>query len=114
MKSPIHPSVEEISLVEVLRAIGDPVRVGIVKALARCGELERACGTLTVPVCKSTMSHHVRVLRECGLVRVRQDSTRSMLSLRRDDLESRFPGLLESILVHTEGVGITCDQPHVE
>lgn len=105
MKSPLHPAVEEIRLVEVLRAIGDPVRVGIVKSLAACGEEGRACGTVAVPVCKSTMSHHVRVLRECGLVRVRQDSTRSMLSLRREDLEARFPGLLDSILKHVEVCG---------
>jgi DNA-binding transcriptional ArsR family regulator len=107
MSQPSHPRVDELSLVEVLRALGDPVRVGVVRTLA---EGERACGTLSVPVCKSTMSHHVRVLRECGLVRVRLDSTRSMLSLRKDDLEARFPGLLDAILRHVDGVTASEDE----
>ncbi|MGV3617838.1 MAG: ArsR/SmtB family transcription factor [Fimbriimonas sp.] len=107
MKLASHPATDELSLVEVLRALGDPVRLGVVRSLA---EGERACGTLAVPVCKSTMSHHVRVLREGGLIGVRQDGTRSILSLRREDLEARFPGLLDAILRHADGVTASGDE----
>ncbi|ELQ08740.1 ArsR family transcriptional regulator, partial [Pseudomonas fluorescens BRIP34879] len=47
---------------------------------------------------KSSMSHHFRVLRDAGLVHTRSVGTTHMNSLRRDELETRFPGLLASIL----------------
>jgi DNA-binding transcriptional ArsR family regulator len=68
---------------------------------------ERACGTFNVDVAPSTLSHHFRVLREAGVVRQREDGNRRWTSLRHDDLEHRFPGLLEQIVGHyarTHGV----------
>jgi DNA-binding transcriptional ArsR family regulator len=47
---------------------------------------------------KATLSHHFRVLREAGLVRTRLDGRKRLLSLRADDLEARFPGLLDAVL----------------
>jgi DNA-binding transcriptional ArsR family regulator len=51
-----------------------------------------------LPVSKSTGSHHLKVLREAGVVQGKADGTRRYYSLRRDDLEARFPGLLDSVL----------------
>jgi DNA-binding transcriptional ArsR family regulator len=47
---------------------------------------------------KATLSHHFRVLREAGLVRTRLDGRKRLLSLREDDLNARFPGLLDAVL----------------
>jgi DNA-binding transcriptional ArsR family regulator len=47
---------------------------------------------------KATLSHHFRVLREAGLVRTRLDGRKRLLSLRIDDLDARFPGLLHAVL----------------
>jgi DNA-binding transcriptional ArsR family regulator len=91
-----HPAREELDLPEVLHALSDPVRLGIVAALAE-GE-ERTCGSFDVDVSKSTCTHHFRVLREAGLIRQRQQGTMRLNSLRSDDLEDRFPGLLGTIL----------------
>ena len=91
-----HPEVEDLDLAAVLHALSDPVRLEIVAGLA--GGDERACGSFDVTVTKSTCTHHFRVLREAGLIRQRQQGTMRLNSLRRDDLEARFPGLLGTIL----------------
>jgi DNA-binding transcriptional ArsR family regulator len=58
-------------------------------------------------VAKSTLSHHLRVLRDAGLTRTREEGTRCYVVLRRRDLQARLPGLLDSVLVaaETEDVG---------
>lgn len=92
-----HPTAEELSLPSVLHALSDPVRIEIVRALAD-GEHEQACGSLVSDISKSTLSHHLKVLRECGLTATRVNGTRRLVSLRTSDLEARFPGLLSSVL----------------
>jgi len=59
---------------------------------------EPSCGTFDLGLSKATLSHHFRVLRECGVVRTRPEGRKRLLSLRSDDLEARFPGLLTAIL----------------
>jgi DNA-binding transcriptional ArsR family regulator len=89
------PAREEIGLPEVLHALSDPVRLEIVRMLARDGE--RACGTLELPIADSTRSHHLRILREAGVTATRAVGTQRLVSLRRDDLDKRFPGLLAAV-----------------
>jgi DNA-binding transcriptional ArsR family regulator len=81
----------------VLQALGDPVRIAIVRELATAGT-ELACGALPLPVTKSTATHHFRVLREAGLIAGRYEGTRKMLRLRRAELDAVYPGLLASVL----------------
>ena len=80
----------------VLYALSDPVRLSIVKHLAEDGG--KACGTFCLPVAKSTASHHFRVLREAGVIQARPEGTQYINSLRREDLDARFPGLLDAVL----------------
>ena len=94
------PSVEELDLVEVLQALGDPVRLQIVRLLDQADD-PVACHEMGLPVAKSTGSHHLKVLREAGIVTAQVDGTRKYHTLRREDLEARFPGLLDSV-VRTE------------
>lgn len=79
-----------------MAALSDPVRLAIVAFLAAVepdGEL--ACTTLGLPVSKSTQSGHFKVLREAGVIRQRDEGTYRMNRLRREDLDSRFPGLVD-------------------
>jgi DNA-binding transcriptional ArsR family regulator len=92
-----HPARAEIELGAVLHALSDPVRLRIVAALA-ASEDGQSCGSFDVPVTKSTCTHHFRVLREAGVIRQHQEGTARLNTLRRDDLEARFPGLLETVL----------------
>lgn len=91
-----HPAASELSLERVLYALSDSIRLDIVRHLAR---VEAAtCGELDGGRPKSTVSHHFKVLREAGLVFTKNNGTIHMNTLRREDLESRFPGLLAAIL----------------
>ncbi|SOD63936.1 transcriptional regulator, ArsR family [Streptomyces zhaozhouensis] len=96
MKTTHHPAVAQLSLPTVLSALGDPVRLRIVRSLADGREL--GWGELTVPVGKSTLSHHLKVLRAAGVTRTREEGTRCYVRLRLDDLEQRFPGLMAGVL----------------
>ncbi|GAC1319159.1 MAG: helix-turn-helix transcriptional regulator [Thermoleophilaceae bacterium] len=96
MRSLHHPHPEEFSLPEVLHALSDPVRLQIVRALAE--REEQSCSSVEASVSKSTLSHHFKVLREAGVTHTRANGTQRFVSLRRDDLERRFPGLLKSVL----------------
>jgi DNA-binding transcriptional ArsR family regulator len=96
MKPLSEPALDQISLPVVMGALADPVRIEIVRRLAADGET--VCGTLDVGVAKATRSHHLRVLREAGVTRTRSVGTRRHVSLRRDDLDARFPGLLDAVL----------------
>jgi DNA-binding transcriptional ArsR family regulator len=92
-----HPTRDEIELSAVLHALSDPVRLGMVRALAAAGE-ECSCSAFDVPVTKSTCTHHFKVLREAGLIQQRRQGTARLNALRAEDLEARFPGLLRSVL----------------
>ncbi len=81
----------------VLRSLGDPVRLSIVRQLLACGGEEKACGGFEHDVKKPTFSHHLAVLEEAGIIRARPDGTRRLISLRAEELEQRFPGLLDLI-----------------
>lgn len=110
MKQYAHPAREAITLTGVLHALSDPIRLSVVKCLAANGDA-MSCGSFNVPVHKSTMSHHIRILREAGVIQVRPEGTLHMNSLRRDDLNARFPGLLDSILRAAERVEQTPGAP---
>ena len=93
---PKEPAKKELQLTAVLSALSDEVRLGIVRQLAKRGE--QPCGVFEVDRPKSSLSHHFRVLRESGVVSTRKDGKLLMNTLRREDLEARFPGLLKAVL----------------
>ena len=92
-----HPATDELQLSSVLHALSDPHRLKVVRILAESGE-PRPCGSFGLPVSKSTATHHLRVLREAGVVRTEARGTSRISSLRREDLDARFPGLLDAVL----------------
>jgi DNA-binding transcriptional ArsR family regulator len=92
-----HPSLDEIELCAVLHALSDPMRLRMVAELAESGG-ERTCSSFDVPIAKSTCTHHFKVLREAGVIRQRACGTKRVSTLRVDDLEECFPGLLEAVL----------------
>jgi DNA-binding transcriptional ArsR family regulator len=96
MRALRHPSAGEIELTRVLHALSDPVRLGVVRQLDREGEA--TCTALDRGRPKSSMSHHFRVLRDAGVVQTRCEGTAHLNSLRRAELDRRFPGLLDAVL----------------
>jgi DNA-binding transcriptional ArsR family regulator len=92
-----HPERDEIRIEAVLQALADSVRLHYVRELDRIGT-GVACGTIELPVTKSTRTHHLRTLREAGVIRLRKEGTARIATIRRDDLDARYPGLLTAIL----------------
>jgi DNA-binding transcriptional ArsR family regulator len=90
-----HPPTSALDLPTILRVVSDPVRLEMVRMLADgrpriCNDIQRELG---LPA--STGSYHLRLLREAGVTRARQRGTEREITLRRDDLDGRFPGLVE-------------------
>lgn len=96
LQEPPHPARDELDLAAVLHALSDPIRLRIVAGLADADG--RTCKSFELPVTKSTCTHHFRVLREAGVIRQRLEGTTKLNSLRREDLDARFPGLMDSVL----------------
>ena len=87
-----------------MHALADPSRSRMVAALGggaelSCAELREQAGTATA---KSTTTHHVAVLRDAGLVRTRHEGQRKLVTLRRAELDAKFPGLLDAVIGGTD------------
>jgi DNA-binding transcriptional ArsR family regulator len=99
----IEPAIETVTIDVVLSALADPVRLTFVRALDAAGDW--TCGSdvlrnTGVTIGKSTLSHHIKVLRDAGLIRTRVDGIRRLVTLRYDEVEQRFPGLLTMLREH--------------
>ena len=92
-----QPSRAEIRIEAVLAALADPVRLDVVRVLAGYAD-GISCGELALTVSPSTRTHHLRILREAGVISTVAVGTRKISSLRRDDLDALFPGLLGGVL----------------
>jgi len=92
-----HPATEQLELTAVLHALSDPQRLRIVRELS-LDPAPRPCGSFELEVSKSTSTHHFRVLREAGVIAQQEVGTARLTSLRREDLDERFPGLLDAVL----------------
>jgi DNA-binding transcriptional ArsR family regulator len=91
-----QPAIQEVELPGVLHALSDPARLEIVRGLAADGE--RQCGSFDLGLTKATRSHHFKVLREAGLTNTRVVGTARYVTLRREELDAKFPGLVEAVL----------------
>ncbi|WP_244168410.1 MULTISPECIES: ArsR/SmtB family transcription factor [Pseudomonas] len=91
-----HPARELIRLEHVFGALGNPLRLAAVHMIAQGDEF--LCCDVLPDIPKSTMTHHWRILRDSGVVWQQRIGREYRLSLRREDLDARFPGLLNAIL----------------
>jgi DNA-binding transcriptional ArsR family regulator len=98
MRAPAQPTPRQITLSGLMHSLSDPTRLAIVRQLADVPE--RSCGDLhdLGGVTLATLSHHLRVLREAGVTNTRIEGRNRYVSLRRADLEARFPGVLDPII----------------
>lgn len=95
------PDIADVTMVDVLRAVADPIRLRIVQTLAD-GLPHGKCGThWDFGVHKSTMTHHFRTLRQAGLTRTVVAGRTHTIELRRDELDARFPGLIDALTATT-------------
>ena len=109
----VHPRLEDVPLEAALHALADPCRLAIVRRLTGEGELScSAAAAGDVP--KSTLSNHFKILRAAGLIRTRTAGRDHLSILRRGEFDSRFPGLLDSVLAQRGNApshGVDIPQP---
>ena len=107
MDDGVEPAVADIQLPRVLAALADPHRLAAVQFVARHGEswCAQVIEEAGLPMTKPTFSHHLRILREAGIITKRIQGARGYMSLRKDDLDQRFPGLIDSILAAASAAG---------
>jgi DNA-binding transcriptional ArsR family regulator len=89
--------VEVGAISTLLHALGDPVRLELVRELNQAQEPVPCC-RLQAPVTKSTLSYHLRILREAGIIEQTSEGVRKLTRLRRRELDLAYPGLLDSVL----------------
>lgn len=98
-----QPGRDELDLNRVLRALSDPTRRDILRALVS-GPMP--CNAFEVSVAKSTLSQHLKLLRESGLTHIEVEGRNRYSSLRADDIEAKFPGLLAASGILTRPVDL--------
>lgn len=104
MRDVLHPDLGHIGLADIMRALGDPVRLHMVATMHELGECECSLVYAGLGLSKSNASHHFRVLRESGVLRRTQRGNQQYAALRSEEIETRFPGLLRSVLANIEAL----------
>lgn len=92
------PAIEAVQLVDVLRAVADPIRLQIVRLLADGEPHPKMATEWDFGVQKSTLSHHFKALREAGVTLTIVDGRTHAIQLRRAELDARFPGLIDALV----------------
>ncbi|PJZ76885.1 ArsR/SmtB family transcription factor [Leptospira neocaledonica] len=107
-KQPTHPNLDQIELNSIFEAVSDPIRRKILLDLSEKGESN--CSAFLIYAPKTNLSYHMGKLRDAGMIFTRYEGTQRFSIIRKDDLEKKFPGLLETIL---KSVRIENDQEEV-
>lgn len=103
MKDYTHPDLSDVTLSAAMQTLADPARVAILRAVIASDTGEIACNEIPLQLSKATVSHHFESLREAGLIQTRVVGTKCLSSLRREEFEARFPGLLDLVLDEKSG-----------
>ena len=99
MKPLLHPDIDDVAPADVFAALADPIRLAILVALADVREVDKArCSHFVEFGSPSLLSYHFAKLREAGVTRMRIEGTSRFLSIRREDLDRRFPGLIDNVI----------------
>lgn len=100
MKPFSHPDMNEIENINIFYALGDAARLHIIKNLYQAKQpltcIQAAEGIDNLPI--STRSHCFRVLRETGLIRSEKKGRECYNTLRLEELDKKFPGLMKATI----------------
>lgn len=99
-----HPTIDQISLPNVLAVLGDATRLAVVRYLARNEGVPMNCGQFLDFGSKTNLSYHLAKLREAGITRTEIVGTSRLITLRRAELDQRFPGLLDSVIAAADDI----------
>ncbi len=101
-----EPAVDEIRLERIMGVLAEPLRLTIVQRLLLSSEdFDQTCGWFGFDRPKSTLTHHFKALREAGVITQRQYGLERRSRVRLEDLNARFPGLIDLVLDWKPEVG---------
>ena len=89
-------------LASIMRALGHPVRLNILRILSTQGQSPCCCADVTesLPLAQSTVSQHIKVLLDAGLIERQARGTRNCYTVRHDRLSAlgvAYGGLLRGL-----------------
>lgn len=86
---------DDKQLAQIARALSDPTRLNLFRTIAEQGEL--SCGELAerFPVAQSTVSHHLNVLMNAGLVEMRKQGQHHLFRVRAEPLQAFCQQILQ-------------------
>lgn len=86
MREPASPSAEDHEIALIGKALSNPIRVQMLRFLGRQGSY---CGDLTeyFGLAQSTVSHHLRVLKDAGLIHGEEQGTATCYKVDRERCE---------------------------
>ncbi|MCX5449458.1 MULTISPECIES: ArsR/SmtB family transcription factor [Streptomyces] len=96
--APVHTHPDDVPVLTALSALADPVRMHLIRTLAEHPDWTLSCSNFDVSVGRAAKSHHFSVLRDAGLVEQRDQGTKRLNRLRREEFDAHFPGLLDLVL----------------
>jgi DNA-binding transcriptional ArsR family regulator len=92
-----HPDLDDVPLSIAMLALADPSRLKIVRTLLSEPDKEFSCKEIDLGIAKPTISHHFETLRNAGIIMTRSAGTKRLSSLRVEEINRRFPGLIDLV-----------------
>lgn len=82
-------------VVEIFKALSEPIRLDIMARIASIDELP--CTTLEreLPISKSTISYHMKILYRAQLIKIRKEGRYYHYRARTAEIEQLVPGMLD-------------------
>lgn len=95
MKAPVSFEQDDVILATRIKALGHPARLAIVRALMRAESTRCCCGDIVrgLPLAQSTVSQHLKVLRDAGIIRGEIDGPRCCYRVDRSALAAIAAGV---------------------
>lgn len=96
-------SMDDKQFTRIAKALADPRRFEIFKAISAVREM--ACGAIAerFPIGQSTVSHHLKVLADAGLVDVRREGQHGYFSTRPGVLDAYIEDLRRRLVFSGSG-----------
>ncbi|XBN99682.1 ArsR family transcriptional regulator (plasmid) [Priestia megaterium] len=91
-----------ITLSSLFYALNHPVRIKLLVQLIVHREISN--NYFKYSGSKSNLSHHLKILRETGLTYTKIEGVKRRTILKKDLINSQFPGLLQMILENKDNI----------
>jgi DNA-binding transcriptional ArsR family regulator len=89
---------DNVELVDVLRALSDPTRLQIVRVLGDGKPHPKNIDEWGLDAQKSALAYHFKSLREAGITNTLVHGRMHEIQLRRGELDAKFPGLIDALI----------------